>query len=464
MHVHILGICGTFMGGIAAIAKAAGHRVTGSDRNVYPPMSTQLAALGIDVVEGFDAAQLDPTPDVVVVGNVMSRGVPVIEALLERGIPFESGPEWLARTVLRDRWVLGVAGTHGKTTTSSMLAWILEYAGLSPGFLIGGVPGDFGVSARLGESPFFVIEADEYDTAFFDKRAKFVHYRPRTVILNNLEFDHADIYPDVAAIERQFHHLVRTVPPSGLVVAHAGDPHLRTVLDMGCWSARETFGSAGFGTVESAVAPSWSARLADARGDGSHFEVLCGDTRVGEVRWELLGRHNVDNALASIAAARHAGVPPEVACAALKEFRGVKRRLELRGEVRGVRVYDDFAHHPTAIATTLDGLRRKVGAQRIVAVLEPRSNTMKLGVHRDTLAASLEAADQVWMYAPADLGWDAAAVVAAFGARGHVARDVDALAHELAANLRAGDHALIMSNGGFGGLHGKLLAALQEKH
>ena len=459
MHVHILGICGTFMGGIAAIAKAAGHHVTGSDRNVYPPMSTQLAALGIDVVEGFAASQLDPAPDVVVVGNVMSRGAPVIEALLERGIPYESGPEWLARHVLRERWVLGVAGTHGKTSTSSMLAWILEYAGLSPGFLIGGVPVDFGISARLGESPFFVIEADEYDTAFFDKRAKFVHYRPRTAILNNLEFDHADIYPDVAAIERQFHHLVRTVPPSGLIVAHADDPHLGTVLGMGCWSSRETFGVTGVDAT-----PLWSARLPEANADGSQFDVLCGAQSVGTVQWGLLGRHNVDNALAAIAAARHAGVPPEVSCAALKEFRGVKRRLELRGTVRGVRVYDDFAHHPTAIATTLEGLRRNVGAARIVAVLEPRSNTMRLGVHRDTLAASLAAADDVWLYAPTDLGWDAESVVAELGPRGHLAREIGGLATDLAATLREGDHALIMSNGGFGGLHDLLLAALQEKH
>jgi len=457
MHVHILGICGTFMAGIAAIAKAAGHRVTGSDRNVYPPMSTQLQALGIDIFEGYDAAQLDPAPDVVVVGNVMSRGVPVIEALLDRGIPYESGPEWLARNVLRERWVLGVAGTHGKTTTSSMLAWILEYAGLSPGFLIGGVADDFGVSARLGESPFFVIEADEYDTAFFDKRAKFVHYRPRTVILNNLEFDHADIYPDLAAIERQFHHLVRTVPPSGLVVANAADANLARTLATGCWSPIEGFAQGGGDGAH------WTARAGNAAADGSQFEVLAAGVSVGTVRWNLLGAHNVDNALAAIAAARHAGVPPEVACAALCLFRGVKRRLELRGEVRGVRVYDDFAHPPTAIATTLDGLRRRVGAARIIAVLEPRSNTMRLGVHRDTLAASLAAADEVWMHAPADLGWDAGVVLAALGGRGHRSQDVDALARALAGRLRAGDHALIMSNGGFGGLHGKLLAALAEE-
>ena len=456
MHVHILGICGTFMGGIAAIAKAAGHRVTGSDRNVYPPMSTQLAALGIDVVEGFDAAQLEPAPDVVVVGNVMTRGSPVIEALLERQIPFESGPEWLAREVLRDRWVLAVAGTHGKTSTTGMLAWILEFAGLSPGFLIGGVPHDFGISARLGERPFFVIEADEYDTAFFDKRAKFVHYRPRTVILNNLEFDHADIYADVAAIEKQFHHLVRTVPASGLIVHHATDPHLATALQMGCWTPREAFGRDG------APQAHWSARLATPV-DGSQFEVLLDDTIIGSVRWAQIGGHNVDNALAAIAAARHVGVPPEVACAALSEFRGTKRRMELRGQAAGVRVYDDFAHHPTAVATTLEGLRRRVGGERIVAVLEPRSATMKRGVHKDTLAGSLALADEVWFYVPPDLGWDAGAVVRSLGRRGHLAADVDALARELAQRLRPGDHALIMSNGGFGGLHGKLLAALEAR-
>jgi UDP-N-acetylmuramate: L-alanyl-gamma-D-glutamyl-meso-diaminopimelate ligase len=463
MHVHILGICGTFMGGIAAIARAAGHRVTGSDRNVYPPMSTQLEVLGIDIVPGFDAAQLDPAPDVVVVGNVMTRGMPVVEALLERGIPYTSGPEWLAREVLRDRWVLAVAGTHGKTTTSSMLAWILEYAGLSPGFLIGGVPLDFGVSARFGEAPFFVIEADEYDTAFFDKRAKFVHYRPRTCILNNLEHDHADIYPDVEAIERQFHHLVRTVPGSGLIVHRAHDPHLDSALAMGCWSAREGFAREG--------GARWSARAATGAEDGSDFEVLLDGAVAGRVRWGLIGGHNVDNALAAIAAARHAGVPVEVSCGALGDFRGIKRRMELRGEVRGVRVYDDFAHHPTAIATTLDGLRRRIeGAQgvprgavgRIIAVLEPRSNTMRLGIHRDALTASLAGADEVWLYAPPDLGWDADGVIAVLGGRGHVASDIDALAADLARASRPGDHVLIMSNGGFGGLHGRLLTALAQ--
>jgi len=454
MHLHILGICGTFMGGIAAIAKAAGHRVTGSDRNVYPPMSTQLAALGIEVFEGFESEQLDLQPDVVVVGNVMSRGHPVIESLLERDIPFVSGPEWLAREVLRERWVLAVAGTHGKTTTSSMLAWVLEFAGLSPGFLIGGVPEDFGVSARLGERPFFVIEADEYDTAFFDKRAKFVHYRPRTLILNNLEYDHADIYPDVAAIQKQFHHLVRTVPGSGLIVHHASEPHLLETLEMGCWTPRESFARSG------ANGAFWKARHLAA--DGSAFEVYCGDALVGEVNWSLIGGHNVDNALAAIAAARHAGVPPEVSCAALKEFRGIKRRMELRGEVGGVRVYDDFAHHPTAITTTVEGLRARVGSERIVAILEPRSNTMRMGVHRDALAPSLAAADEVWLHTPPALGWDPSPVLAGLGGRGHHCDDVDVLARQLAQRLRPGDHALIMSNGGFGGLHGKLLAALGE--
>jgi UDP-N-acetylmuramate: L-alanyl-gamma-D-glutamyl-meso-diaminopimelate ligase len=456
MHVHILGICGTFMGGIAAIAKAAGHRVTGSDRNVYPPMSTQLAALGIDVVEGFDAAQLAPAPDVVVVGNVMSRGQPVIEALLESQIPYMSGPEWLSREVLRDRWVLAVAGTHGKTTTSTLLAWILEYAGLSPGFLIGGVPGNFEVSARLGELPFFVIEADEYDTAFFDKRAKFVHYRPRTVILNNLEFDHADIYPDIAAIQRQFHHLVRIVPGQGLLVCNGADPLLEQTLAMGCWTPRESFSS------NPAAAAVWSARL-EQGSDGSAFTVLLRGKEAGQVRWDMLGRHNVDNAIAAIAAAQHAGVPIPMSCAALAEFRGIKRRMELRGEVGGVRVYDDFAHHPTAIATTLDGLRRKVGEARIIAVLEPRSNTMKLGVHRETLAPSLAGADETWIYAPSDLGWNAGEVVAELGSQGHIASDIDALAAELARCAVAGDQILVMSNGGFGGLHGKLLQALTQR-
>ncbi|MBV9695573.1 MAG: UDP-N-acetylmuramate:L-alanyl-gamma-D-glutamyl-meso-diaminopimelate ligase [Gammaproteobacteria bacterium] len=454
MHVHILGIAGTFMGGVAALARAAGFRVTGSDRDIYPPMSTQLEALGIEITQGFEAGQLTPAPDVVIVGNVMTRGQPVIEALLDSELPFLSGPQWLAREVLAGRWVLAVAGTHGKTTTSSLLAWILEHAGLAPGFLIGGVPANFGSSARLGGGRCFVIEADEYDTAFFDKRAKFVHYRPRTAVLNNLEYDHADIYPDVTAIQRQFHHLVRIVPGSGRIVWNAADARLQETLHMGCWTPLEGFAASARPQAR------WSAR---ASADGSSFEVL-EDGRVhGTVRWSLLGTHNVENALAAIAAARHAGVEPARAIAALGAFQGIARRMQLRGTVRGVHVYDDFAHHPTAIATTLAGLRGRVGQARILAVLEPRSHTMRMGIHRDTLAPSLAAADAVWLYAPADIGWDVPAVLAALGGRGHLARDIDALARELAAAARSGDHVLIMSNGGFGGLHGKLLRALAPR-
>ena len=471
MHIHILGICGTFMGGIAALARAAGHRVTGSDRNVYPPMSTQLRALGIELIEGYDAEQLKLAPQVVVVGNVMSRGMPVIEAMLDRGLPYASGPEWLASALLHERWVLAVAGTHGKTTTSSMLAWILEDAGLSPGFLIGGIPGNFGVSARLGEKPFFVIEADEYDTAFFDKRAKFVHYRPRTLVLNNLEYDHADIYPDLASIQRQFQQLVRTVPGSGRIVCHGTDAHLAQVLAAGCWSGLETFARAGGVPVHANGAGmhagmhagmQWSAQ-APPQADFSHFQVLHEGRDCGEVRWNQLGAHNVDNALAALAAARHAGVPIERGIEALGRFQGVARRMQLRGEVAGVRVYDDFAHHPTAIATTLDGLRRSVGRQRIVAVLEPRSHTMRLGVHQGALPGALAAADEVWVYAPPDLGWDVSAALAPLGRRAHVADDLEVLVTGLASSLLAGDHVLIMSNGGFGGLHTRLLSALAAR-
>jgi UDP-N-acetylmuramate: L-alanyl-gamma-D-glutamyl-meso-diaminopimelate ligase len=458
MHVHILGIGGTFMGGVAAIARAAGWRVTGCDRDMYPPMSTQLEALGIEVTAGFGAEQLALAPDVVVVGNVMTRGMPVVEALLESGRPYVSGPEWLAREVLKDRWVLAVAGTHGKTTTSSLLAWILEHAGLAPGFLIGGVPANFGASARLGSAPFFVIEADEYDTAFFDKRAKFVHYRPRTAVLNNLEFDHADIYADVGAIQRQFHHLVRIVPGGGRIVWNAADERLRETLAMGCWTPCEGFARAAHPDAL------WSARAAPGAEDFSRFEVLEAGRPQGTVEWPLIGAHNVDNALAAIAAARHAGVPVPRAIEALAHFRGIARRMQLRGELRGVRVYDDFAHHPTAIATTVDGLRRRVGAAaRIVAVLEPRSHTMRMGVHRDTLAPALAGADEVWLYTPPDLGWDAGTVLGAFGARGHAAGDVGTLARELARSVRAGDHVLVMSNGGFGGLHEKLLEQLAQR-
>ena len=443
------------MGGIAAIARAAGHRVSGSDRNVYPPMSTQLASLGIELTEGYGAEQLEPRPDIVVVGNVCSRGMPVVEALLESGLPYTSGPEWLARAVLADRWVLAVAGTHGKTTTAAMLAWILEDAGLSPGFLIGGMPDNFQVSARLGELPFFVIEADEYDTAFFDKRAKFVHYRPRTLVLNNLEFDHADIYPDLAAIERQFHHLLRVVPGSGRLLVNGHDANLARVLAQGCWSGVERFARADPHAV-------WSAQLPSG-GDGSSFTVVLGDLPCGAVRWPLIGLHNVDNALAAISAARHAGVLPERSCVALSAFSGVRRRMEMRGTAAGVQVYDDFAHHPTAIATTLEGLRRRVGRERIVAVVELRSNTMRAGVHRDTMADSLRIADSVWLQVPAALGWDIGAVLASLGPKAKAATDPEALLAGLNSELRRGDHALLMSNGGFGGLHERLLKALQAR-
>ena len=444
------------MGGIAAIAKAAGHRVTGSDRNVYPPMSTQLRALGIELVEGFEAQQLDLAPDVVVVGNVMTRGVPVIEALLDRGLPYASGPEWLAREVLKDRWVIAIAGTHGKTTTTSLVAWILEYAGLAPGFLIGGVPANFNTSARLGAAPFFVIEADEYDTAFFDKRAKFVHDHPRTVVLNNLEFDHADIYPDVASIQRQFHHLVRTVPGSGSIIWNAGDERLAQTLAMGCWTPLQGFSGAP------GVAAQWQAGPAGAA-DFSRFEVLESGSSRGIVAWDLMGAHNMENALAAIAAAQHVGVPVATAIEALRSFKGIARRMQLRGEVHGIRVYDDFAHHPTAIATTVDGLRRRVGTGRIVAVLELRSNTMRMGVHTELIAPALAAADQVFIFTPPDLGWDTAPLIRELGARGHAVATIDALAAAVTTQARADDSVLVMSNGGFGGLHEKLLTALRQR-
>ena len=451
MHIHILGICGTFMGGIAALARAAGHHVTGSDANVYPPMSTQLEALGIEIFEGYEPAHLDPVPDCVVVGNVMTRGNPAVEHVLNRRIPYTSGPQWLSEHVLRERWVLAVAGTHGKTTTTSLLAWILEAAGLEPGFLIGGVPENFGVSARLGNGPFFVVEADEYDTAFFDKRSKFVHYHPRTLILNNLEFDHADIFPDLAAIQRQFHHLVRTVPGQGLILANALDQNLEATLAMGCWTPVEQF---AIGSGE------WQARLQVP--DGSRFEVVHEGRPVGVVEWEMIGDHNVTNALAALAAARHAGVPAQQAVAALADFRGIKRRMQLRAEVGGVRVYDDFAHHPTAIHTTLAGLRARVGAARIIAVLEPRSNTMRMGVHRRELAPALAEADRVLLFQPGDLKWSLEEVAAAMPERASVHETVDSIVKELADSLRPGDHVLILSNGSFHGLHDKLIMQMEQ--
>ena len=450
MHLHILGICGTFMGGVAAIARAAGHTVTGCDANVYPPMSDQLRALGIDLIEGYGASQADLKADVFVVGNVVTRGNPLMEAILERGLPYTSGPQWLADNVLRDKWVLAVAGTHGKTTTSAMLAWILDDARLRPGFLIGGVPQNFEVSARLTDSPFFVIEADEYDTAFFDKRSKFVHYRPRTVILNNLEYDHADIFPDLAAIETQFHHLLRTVPGNGLIVANGREASLERVFERGLWTPVERFGSSG----------GWTAGEADVQGS---FDVFFNSARQGRVNWDLLGEHNRMNALAAIAAARHAGVPTAAAIDALSRFENVKRRMEIRGAVHGITVYDDFAHHPTAIATTVEGLRAKVGRARILAVLEPRSNTMKLGVMKAQLPASLSDADQIYCYG-ATLGWDAAEVLAPLGAKARVFDNLDKLVSQLLQDTRPGDHVLMMSNGGFGGIHAKLLDTLRHHY
>lgn len=448
MHIHILGICGTFMGGIAAIAKEAGHTVTGCDANVYPPMSTQLEAMGIGLIEGFDADQIKLEPDLYVIGNVVSRGKqPLMEEILNRNLPYVSGPQWLAEAVLREKWVLAVAGTHGKTTTSSMLAWILEYAKMEPGFLIGGVPQNFGISARLGTTPFFVIEADEYDTAFFDKRSKFVHYRPRTAVLNNLEFDHADIFSDLDAIETQFHHLVRTVPGNGLIVANGREPALDRVLSRGCWTTVELFGAEA----------GWSARETD-----TGLEIAFRGESQGMLNWDILGEHNRMNALAAIAAARHAGVPASVGIEALGQFKSVKRRMEVRGTVHGVTVYDDFAHHPTAIDTTVAGLRKKVGGERILAVLEPRSNTMKLGVMKEQLPGSLKDADKVFCYG-ANLGWDAAEALAPLGALATTLDDLDALVAAIVAEARPGDHLLVMSNGGFGGIHDKLLNALAGK-
>ena len=446
MHIHILGICGTFMGGVAQLAVDSGHTVTGCDANVYPPMSDQLREAGIELVEGFDTDQLALKPDVFVIGNAVSRGNPLLEAILDKGLPYVSGPQWLAENLLQGRWVLGVAGTHGKTTTASMLAWILDAANMDPGFLIGGVPMNFGVSARLGGTPFFVIEADEYDTAFCDKRSKFVHYQPRTAVLNNLEFDHADIFSDLAAIETQFHHLVRTLPRSGLIVSNAGEASLERVLARGAWTPVERFNAAD----------GWRAEGDDASG---RLALCRGGECIGETQWALTGEHNRANAVAALLAARHVGVPFDKGLEALSRFANVKRRMEVRGVANGITVYDDFAHHPTAIATTVAGLRRKVGAARILAVLEPRSNTMKLGVMKDQLPASLAEVDLAFCYG-ANLGWDAAAALAPMGARACVEDDLAQLVERVRRVARPGDHVLVMSNGGFGGVHGKLLTAL----
>ena len=454
MHIHILGICGTFMGGLALLARSLGHEVSGSDAGVYPPMSTQLEEAGIKLMEGYEPEHLQPAPDCVVVGNAMSRGNPAVEYMLEQGLRYTSGPQWLAEHVLHGRWVLAVAGTHGKTSTASLLAWILEDAGMDPGFLIGGVPRNFGISARLGGTPFFVVEADEYDTAFFDKRSKFVHYHPRTLILNNLEFDHADIFDDLAMIQRQFHHLVRTIPGNGLIIAPQHDQAINEVLDMGCWTPIERFSAQG--------CPQWHS--VNSNPENSQFDIQIGSEKLGSVDWELHGQHNLNNALAAVAAARHAGVPPAIAIEALASFKNVKRRMELRGEVAGITVYDDFAHHPTAITTTLDGLRARVGSERIVAVLEPRSNTMRMGMHAEQLASSLQVADMVMVFAPSELEWDAASVLAGLGSKASTYTSVDAIVSSLAQQVESGDHVLIMSNGGFGNIHQRLLDTLKQKH
>ena len=457
MHIHILGICGTFMGGVAVLARNAGHTVTGCDEHVYPPMSTQLETAGIQLHEGMDAAQLDEfKADLYVVGNVMTRGMPVIEEMLNRGLPYTSGPQWLGENLLYGKWILAVAGTHGKTSTSAMLAWILDYAGVGPGFLIGGVPSNFGISARTpqGDSPFFVIEADEYDTAFFDKRSKFVHYRPRTTILNNLEYDHADIFPNVGAIESQFHHLVRTLPANGLIVTNGRDENLKRTLARGCWTATEEFGP---GTM-------WDFRRGEK---DAQFHVLLNRDDRGMVDWGQMGVHNTMNALAAIAAARHAGVPTKLAIEALNTFTGVARRMENKGELDGITVYDDFAHHPTAIQTTVTGLRMRVGAQaRIFAVLEPRTNTMKLGAMSAALPGSLTNADVVFVYAN-NLGWDVAKVFGRdkenAGTKTGIFENLDAMVESIVAMSKPGDHILVMSNGGFGGVHGKILAKLAAR-
>ncbi|MBK8337994.1 MAG: UDP-N-acetylmuramate:L-alanyl-gamma-D-glutamyl-meso-diaminopimelate ligase [Sterolibacteriaceae bacterium] len=446
MHIHILGVCGTFMGGIALLARAAGHRVTGCDANVYPPMSTQLQAEGIDLIEGYQPSQTGLAADVYVVGNAISRGNPLLEEILDRGLPYVSGPQWLAENVLQGKWVLAVAGTHGKTTTTSILAWLLDRAGLAPGFLVGGVPLDFGVSARLSDSPFFVIEADEYDTAFCDKRSKFVHYRPRTAILNNLEFDHADIFADLGAIETQFHHLVRTIPRGGRIIANGAQASVDRVIERGLWSEIERFGATN----------GW--QVSEPEADGACAFSYDGEV-LGRAALPLSGAHNRLNALAAVAAARHAGVAPRQAIESLATFGGIKRRLELRGTVRGVAVFDDFAHHPTAIAATLEGMRQQAGSRRILALLEPRSNTMKLGVMKSQLPESLAQADRVWCYA-GNLGWDANEALAPIAGKTRVLDRIGDIVAEVAGEARAGDQVVVMSNGGFGGIHEKLLAAL----
>ncbi|HDF2343926.1 TPA: UDP-N-acetylmuramate:L-alanyl-gamma-D-glutamyl-meso-diaminopimelate ligase [Morganella morganii] len=450
MHIHILGICGTFMGSLAILARAQGHKVTGSDQNVYPPMSDLLTEQGIELIQGYDPAQLTPRPDMVVIGNAMKRGNPCVEAVLNQGIPYTSGPQWLHDHVLPERWVLAVAGTHGKTTTAGMLAWILEDCGYQPGFLIGGVPGNFDVSATLGSSPFFVIEADEYDCAFFDKRSKFVHYSPRTLLLNNLEFDHADIFENLAAIEKQFHHLVRVVPGDGKIIAPAQDANLKQVLSMGCWSEEEYTGDNA----------RWQAEK--VTNDCAEFDVRYDGEISGRVTWGLVGEHNMQNALMAVAAAHHVGVPVAEACRALGKFINARRRLELRGEVNGIRVYDDFAHHPTAILATLQALRSKVGGTaRILAVLEPRSNTMKMGISKDDIAPALGRADEVFIFQPANIPWLVSEITERCVQPAYWTGDPDTLVNMVAEHAQPGDHILVMSNGSFGGIHDKLLEKLK---
>ena len=452
MHIHILGICGTFMGGVALLARSLGMKVSGSDANVYPPMSDQLKAAGIELQEGYLAEHMKPKPDLVVIGNAMSRGNPAVEYVLNEGLAYTSGPQWLANNVLKDRWVLAVSGTHGKTTTSSLLAWILEDAGLAPGFLIGGVPGNFDEAARLGDTPFFVIEADEYDTAFFDKRSKFVHYHPRTLVVNNLEFDHADIFDDLAAIQKQFHHLIRTVPSEGLIIIPPDEVDIDKTLSMGCWSKKQTVGlEAG------------DLQATEVSADGSEFKVQYQGKFQANVNWQMLGRHNVSNALAAIAAARHVGVNISQACEALAAFKGIKRRMELYGEVKGIRVYDDFAHHPTAIESTIKGLKANIGERKLIAILELRSNTMRMGIHKESLANCLQVADRVILFNQSDMNWSLSTVQQQLGEKATIEVSIDDIVGLIRDEAMRGDEILIMSNGGFCGIHEKILTVLAKR-
>ena len=450
MKIHILGICGTFMAGIALLARALGHEISGSDSNVYPPMSTQLEAEGIALIEGYDPGQLVPAPDIVIVGNVMSRGNPCVEYILDSDICFTSGPQWLHDVVLPGRHVLAVTGTHGKTTTTSILCWVLEAAGQKPGFLVGGIPANFGISARLGEGRHFVIEADEYDTAFFDKRSKFIHYRPSTLIINNIEFDHADIFSDLAAIRREFHHLVRIIPGQGMIVALREDPEIQMVLKMGCWTPVEYFGESG---------AKWTAR--PMQEDFKVFEILVNGRTAGKVQWDLLGRHNAHNALAAIAAAAHTGISTASVCEALAGFKGVKRRMESLGCIKGISLYDDFAHHPTEIRASLEALRKKVGKERIIAIMEPRSNTMRMGVHQKTLADSFAAADSILFYLPDNIHWDLESHTESLGEKRAVFTSIDDIIASICRMAHSGDHVIIMSNGGFGDIQQRLVSRLR---